>query len=451
MPVALTIAGSDSGGGAGVQADVQAMSAQETFPTTVVTSVTAQHTRGVERSAVLDPDDVRAQYEAVTDGFDVRAAKTGMLATADVVRTVRECVAAADFPLVVDPVMVSTAGDRLLEADGERAYEDLLAAATLVTPNHDEAAVLTGVDPATETARDAGERLLEMGADAALVTGGHGDGDAVRDVLVTADGGETFAHPRVDAAATHGSGCSLSASITARLARGDPVDVAVERAIKHIERAIRYAYDVGRGAGAVHPQVAVRNEAARRETVAAVSGLVEAFVDEDVSPLVPEVGMNVVGATPYAESVGEIAAVDGRISRTVDGVAPTRGVRFGASDHLARFLLAAREHAPELRFVVNCRLSEATSAGLDSLERPVAWFDRSDEPESRSTMDWAAERVFAGADERPAAVADEGATGKEAMIRVVGETPEEVAETVRHLHSYCRTEGLYSKTGPAPP
>ncbi|MDZ5810605.1 bifunctional hydroxymethylpyrimidine kinase/phosphomethylpyrimidine kinase [Halorubrum sp. AD140] len=434
LPVALTIAGSDSGGGAGIQADLRTMSAHETFPTSVVTSVTAQHTRGVERSTVLDAADVRAQYEAVADDFDVRAAKTGMLGTPEVVRTVSDCVSTSGFPLVVDPVMVATSGDRLLDAAGERAYEGLVSEATLVTPNRDEAAVLTGIDPAEDaTARKAGDRLIEMGADAALVTGGHGDDDSVRDVLVTPEGVSAFVHPRIDAAATHGSGCSLSAAIAANLGAGADLERAVEDAIAFAARAVRYPLDVGRGPGAVHHLVDLRNEAARERTVRDVRGLVERFVADDVSALVPEVGMNVVGATPYAESVSETAAVEGRITRTMDGVEPNRGVRFGASSHLARFLLAAREHAPALRFATNCGLSESSRAALETLEAPVAWFDRADEPAASSTMDWAAERAFEAADEPPTAIADEGAVGKEPMIRVVGETPEEVAAVVDHL------------------
>ncbi|MFB6091826.1 MAG: bifunctional hydroxymethylpyrimidine kinase/phosphomethylpyrimidine kinase [Haloquadratum sp.] len=457
LPVSLTIAGSDSGGGAGIQADLRTMAAHDTHPTSVVTSVTAQHTRGVARSSVLDPDDVRAQYETVVDDFEVGAAKTGMLGTADVVRTVTALVSDASFPLVVDPVMVATAGDRLLDPAGERAYADLVSEATLVTPNRDEAAALvdgasgsaaTDDVPAASgsdlTPREAGAQLVERGADAALVTGGHGDDDVVCDVLVTAEGAREFVHPRIDTAATHGSGCALSAAIAANLSRGHDLESAVADAVGFAARAVRYPLDVGRGPGAVHPLVGKRNAADARATIDAVRGIVERFVERDVRPLVPEVGTNVVGATPYAEAVDETAAVEGRITKTIDGVEPNSGIRFGASSHLARFLLAAREHDPDLRFATNCRLSEETRRGLSALDAPVAWFDRTAEPADAATMDWAADRVFdrteewshaatAGPAAGPYAVADEGAVGKEPMIRVVGETPEAVAATVERL------------------
>jgi hydroxymethylpyrimidine/phosphomethylpyrimidine kinase len=266
-PVALTVAGSDSGGGAGIQADLTAMTAHGVFGASVVTATTAQNTRGVADVNPLPADHVASQYAAVADDFDVRAVKTGMLATAGIVETVTEAVADADVPLVVDPVMVAATGDRLLSPAAEAAYEDLVAAATLVTPNADEAAVLTG-DP-VETPADAaaaGRELVALGADAALVKGGHltgGDGgdDTVVDTLVRAEEGESgvavdrFETPRVDTAATHGSGCALSSAIAARLARGESVREAVEAAVEGMTEAVRRGYDVGEGPGAVNPTV----------------------------------------------------------------------------------------------------------------------------------------------------------------------------------------------------
>ena len=178
-PVALTVAGSDSGGGAGIQADLKTMESHGVFGTSVVTAVTAQNTRGVERSHVLPVAEIEAQWRAVRDDFDLGAVKTGMLATDPVIDLVTDRAAALDAPLVVDPVMVAASGDRLLDADAEAAYADLVGEATLVTPNADEAAVLTGVEPTDRgTAREAGEALLAMGADAVLVKGGHVGTDA---------------------------------------------------------------------------------------------------------------------------------------------------------------------------------------------------------------------------------------------------------------------------------
>jgi hydroxymethylpyrimidine kinase/phosphomethylpyrimidine kinase len=432
-PVATTIAGSDSGGGAGIQADLKTMEAHGVFGTSVLTAVTAQNTVGVTDFQVLPTDTIEAQYDAVVSDFDLGAVKTGMLAAEPVVDLVADRAAAVDAPVVVDPVMVAASGDRLLEPAAEDAYEALVAEATLVTPNADEAAVLTGIDPTDpETAREAGEELVGMGADAALVKGGHVDGgDAVRDTFVTADGARTFDHPRIDTDATHGSGCTLSSAVAAHLAHGETLPYAVEAATAFMERAVRYSLDVGAGPGSVHHLAALREAADRHRTMTDVAEVVEAFVDRDVSRLVPEVGMNVVGATAYAEAVGETAAVEGRITRTLSGVAPTGGVRLGASSHVARFLLAAREFDSDLRFAVNCRFDEETEAAARRLDGPVTEYDRDAEPDDASgTMGWGGRRAFGDhdGDETPVAVLDRGAHGKEPILKLVAETPEGLGE-----------------------
>ncbi|MFB6219390.1 MAG: bifunctional hydroxymethylpyrimidine kinase/phosphomethylpyrimidine kinase [Halobacteriaceae archaeon] len=444
-PVALTVAGSDSGGGAGVQADLKAMEAHGVFGTSAVTAVTAQNTRGVESTHVLPVEEIAAQIAAVLGDFDVAAVKTGMLATAPVVDTTTEYAADLAVPLVVDPVMVAASGDRLLDRAAESAYEELIAEATVVTPNADEAAVLTGVTVEDrESAVAAGEALTEMGARGALIKGGHVPGETVRDVFVTGEEVHTVEHPRIDTDATHGSGCALASTVAAHLARGATPVEAVEAGVSFLARAVRYHLDVGEGPGSVHHLVGLRNEAARHPTAEAVHGVVEAFVDRGVGPLVPEVGMNVVGATPYAEAVGETAAVEGRITRTLSGVAPNRGVRFGASSHVARFLLAAREFDPGLRFAVNCRFDDDVERALDALDGVVE-VDRDEEPadvkqEEGSTMGWMARRAFA--DRTPAAVVDRGEVGKEAIVKLVAPDADTLVErTSAVLDRYSGSPG----------
>lgn len=259
-PVAATIAGSDSGGGAGIQADLKTMAAHGVFGTSIVTAVTAQNTCGVDGSYPLDPEEVQAQYNAVVGDFDVRAIKTGMLATAPIVETVTASVRSFEGPVVVDPVMIAATGDRLLSEAAEDAYGALIAESTLVTPNADEAAALTGTNiETTADAAAAGRALVDRGADATLVKGGHIAGETVVDTLVRreADGVavDRFEHERVDTDATHGSGCTLSSAIAARLARGDDLDSAVEASVAFMSRAVRYGVDVGGGSGAVNPLV----------------------------------------------------------------------------------------------------------------------------------------------------------------------------------------------------
>ncbi len=434
LPVALTIAGSDSGGGAGVQADLRAMAARGAFGTSAVTAVTAQNTRGVEAVESMPADAVAAQIDAVTDDFDVRAAKTGMLGDADLVRTVADRARDFEFPLVVDPVMVAESGDRLLPEDAEAALRDDLAPeAAVVTPNVPEAEVLAGVEIADEASmREAARRIVAAGPDAALVTGGHLDGEAVVDVLVAGEE-RAFRRDRVPDPNSHGSGCTLSAAIAAELAAGTDLPAAVAAAEDLLDSAVRFGLDVGGGTGPVHHLASLRCDAAVPETAEAVADAVRAFERADVSRLVPEVGVTVAAAPPYATGPGDVVAVDGRLTRTVDGVRAPAGVRQGASSHVARFLLGLRDADPSVTAACNLRLDdEVADAAREVLD--VVAVDRANEPaDAAGTMDWAAERATEGRDAAPDAVLDRGAVGKEPMLRVAAESVEELRETVLAL------------------
>ncbi|ELZ94099.1 phosphomethylpyrimidine kinase [Haloferax mucosum ATCC BAA-1512] len=254
-PYAVTIASSDSGGGAGIQADLKTMTRLGVYGGSVIVAATAQNSRGVEDTHVLPADAIRAQFDALADDFDIGAVKLGMLATAEAVETVADCLADYDGPVVLDPVMVATSGDRLLAEDAIDAYTDLFAQATLVTPNADETEALTGRFPDTEAARHAAaDRFFEWGADAVLLKGGHVETDdsTVTDALVTPAETTTYINPRIDSAATHGSGCTLSSAIAARLARGDALSEAVERGIDFTHAALSEPAAVGDGAGSVN-------------------------------------------------------------------------------------------------------------------------------------------------------------------------------------------------------
>ena len=251
-PIALTIAGSDSGGGAGIQADLKTFQRFRVFGTTVITAVTAQSTRGVARWIAVPVEMIEAQIDAVAEDLRPAATKTGMLADSTIVRAVVAAIRRhALAPLVVDPVMVSASGDPLLEVEAVAAMLDLLIPlATLVTPNLDEAEILLG-----ETVRDveamerAGRMLVARGATAALIKGGHLVGDAAIDVLVHGGRVRTFFHPRIATRHTHGTGCTLSSAITALLALGTELDAAVEQSIDWVHRAIRTAPSIGGGHG----------------------------------------------------------------------------------------------------------------------------------------------------------------------------------------------------------
>jgi hydroxymethylpyrimidine/phosphomethylpyrimidine kinase len=252
MHVALTIAGSDSGGGAGIQADLKTFHQFGVFGTSAITAITAQNTLGVATWEPVSPALLRAQIDAVATDLQPAAVKTGMLGTVELVRIVAEALNDHGLrPYVLDPVMVAGSGDELIHEDGARAIlEFLLPLATLVTPNAIEASVLTGASVSDESSmRSAAERLVDLGAGAALIKGGHvtGDNDAiVVDLLY--DGEFTlFEHPRIIGYLTHGTGCTLSAAITAQLALGIGLRDAVKTGIDYVHAAIQSAPPLGSG------------------------------------------------------------------------------------------------------------------------------------------------------------------------------------------------------------
>ncbi|GMV07501.1 MAG: hydroxymethylpyrimidine/phosphomethylpyrimidine kinase [Gemmatimonadota bacterium] len=253
-PIALTIAGSDSGGGAGIQADLKTFHAFGVYGTSVLTAVTAQNTLGVTAVHAVPLDVVRAQVDAVVDDLPPKALKTGMLATAELVRTVAAAIRRhALHGYVLDPVMVATSGDRLLDADAEETLaRELLPLATLVTPNLHEARILTGRDVRSlDDMRDAARALLDLGAGAALVKGGHLEGDAV-DLFWDGAQERVWRKPRLQTRHTHGTGCTLSAAVAAGLALGRPLAEAAEAAVLWVARAIETAPGLGRGHGPVN-------------------------------------------------------------------------------------------------------------------------------------------------------------------------------------------------------
>lgn len=251
LPVALTIAGSDPSGGAGLQADLKTFYRFGVYGEAVVTLITVQNTRGVTQVSTLDPELVAAQIKAVIDDIPPQAAKIGALGSREIVEAVAREARHFAFPLVVDPVMISKHGVRLIDPDATCSLvEHLIPRAFLLTPNLDEAAALAGfpVKDRDAMAR-AAEKLASLGAANVLVKGGHLDGEALD--LLYLSGGEIreFTAPRIETRNTHGSGCTLSAAITAELAKGTPLAEAVARAKVFITEAIRSAPQLGRGQG----------------------------------------------------------------------------------------------------------------------------------------------------------------------------------------------------------
>ncbi len=254
MLTALTIAGSDSGGGAGIQADLKTFAAHGVHGVCAVTAVTAQNTHGVSAIHAVPADVVAAQIESVVGDIGVAAVKTGMLVNRETVETVARCLHTLSLPfVVVDPVMVSSSGTRLLEEDAVATLiNDLLPIARCVTPNREEAERLSGCPVRSDDdVRRAARRILDLGPDAVVITGGHFDRATVVDVLFDGEEFVTLEGPRLQASTTHGTGCTFSSALAALLAQGIALGEAVRRAKDYVSLAIQRGVDIGSGNGPV--------------------------------------------------------------------------------------------------------------------------------------------------------------------------------------------------------
>jgi hydroxymethylpyrimidine/phosphomethylpyrimidine kinase len=252
MRSALTIAGSDSGGGAGIQADLKTFAAHGVYGTSAITAVTAQNTLGVTAFEAVSADLVTAQIEAVMSDLPAHAAKTGMLANAAIVEAVAAVVEEMEIPLlVVDPVMIAKSGDRLIDDDALGAFRaELLPRAFLVTPNIPEAEALAGMRIASDDdRREAARRIAAGGASAVLIKGGHLPTRDIRDLLFDRHEFVEFRHERVESRHTHGTGCTFAAAITAQLALGVSLPDAIPLAQRYVAEAIRRAPGLGEGHG----------------------------------------------------------------------------------------------------------------------------------------------------------------------------------------------------------
>ena len=356
MRTALTIAGSDSGGGAGIQADLKSFAAVGVHGTSVITCVTAQNTRSVASIFPLPPGEIRAQVRAVLDDFDVRAVKTGMLYSAEIVGAVAEELRGTRAPLVVDPVMVATVGASLERDDFRDALvERLLPLATLVTPNRHEAHRLSGLEiPGVEDAEAAARAIRGLGPRAVLVKGGHVAG---RLVDVFFDGRRTlrlggFRHDKE----LHGAGCTLAASIAAYLARGQGLREAVRSARARVAVGFLESYRAGKGVGIIQ-SAAVPDRFAVWEALAAAVGRVRGTIPRAAAPAGGiEMGFAVAGALREAH-VCSVRLRPGPQGRWT----PAEGPGFGARTRVARAILVGMTFHPGLRSAISLKYSQKTA------------------------------------------------------------------------------------------
>lgn len=443
--VAITIAGLDSSGGAGIHADIKTFAALGVHGATALTCVTAQNTYEVREVQCLPPALVRSQIMAVWDDMGIDAGKTGMLGTREIIEEVASVVSSLGFPLVVDPVMVAKSGAPLISPDAvETLKRRLLPVAKVVTPNRPEAEALAGMSIRdVEDAKRAARRIHEeYGTEVVVVKGGHLEAGEAVDVVYSGGEYHVFSTERLDARSTHGTGCAFSAAVAAGLAKGlSPVE-AVRQSKKFIYTAIKYGVARGKGHWGVNPTAWVEIPAERwrvYEEMKTALALIERH-REVFARAIPEVQSNLGYAVDprYASSREDVAAVPGRIVNYMGSAKPSGPPTFGASDHIARKILAAMRRDPAARAAINIRLDPAVVEKAKSLGYVVAYIDRRKEPEEvkkreGGTMQWIIEEAFSQVGKTPDLIVDWGDWGKEPIITVLGRTPVEVVEKVLKL------------------
>jgi phosphomethylpyrimidine kinase len=446
LPCILTIAGSDSGGGAGIQADLKAITVLGGFGLSVLTALTAQNTKGVDAIHAPPASFVAQQLKTVLTDIDVAAAKTGMLFSASIMKAVAPFLRQAAFPVVVDPVCVSQSGHKLLQDEAVETLRELIFPhATLLTPNIPEAELFTGL--AIRTPEDialAAARLLEMGPRAVLIKGGHGL-DSVASTDWYARPGQKplpFMQRRVSTRNNHGTGCTLSASIATHLGHGLELSQAVREAQRYLNLCLRDEIQVGHGSGPPNHIAPLLKERERWPVLRALAAAVDELAAmPGLGRLVGRAGMNFALAMPYAAGFDDVASLDAPLCRAADDRVVLAGrPAFGVERDEAAALLSARKVREDLHCCLSLRPGEDILAALEGLHVSVARFDRAEAPagparNSDAALEWGAYHALSQhkAALSVGALVDKGAFGVEGGICLWAAEPSELVRLVSRV------------------
>ena len=445
LPCVLTIAGSDSGGGAGIQADLKTITMLGGYGASVITALTAQNTAAVTGIHAPSAKFVALQLKTVLDDIKVDAAKTGMLFSAPIIEALAVLLEKKTFPLVVDPVCVATSGGKLLQDDAVEAMVDrMFPLADLLTPNLPEAELFTGMK--IENREDvflAGKLLLKMGPKAVLIKGGHADSLAVTDWFMQ-PGQEPipFMQRRVDTDCTHGTGCTLSSAIATGLARGLDMGAAILRGQEYLNLALRAGYRLGEGGGPPNHLAPWTKERARADVLASVDDLGRRLAARPgLKEMLPNGRANVAVAVPFADSLKDVAGFSGGFITTVRGQVDVVGYpEFGASARAASLLLSARRMRPELHCAMALGGGEHVLGALKALDMEMAWMDWEGRPEYVGGEDgrfeeWGGLETLKAhaAPETVRALGDPGGMGREPAVYVLASDMAELIAVLRSI------------------
>lgn len=440
IPRIITVAGSDSGGGAGIQADLKTIALLGGYGMSVVTALTAQNTQGISSILEVPPEFVEQQMEVVLSDIGADALKTGMLVNSEIIKVV--CQKIRKYRLrraVVDPVMVAKNGTILLKPEAvETLQKELLPLAQIFIPNIPESEIIVGGKIKDLAGMKKAARIIkQMGAKSVLIKGGHLDGLPI-DIFFDGEKFYEFSAARVATPHTHGTGCTLAASIAVELAKGASAREAITKAKSLISAAIKFSLPLGKGQGPVNPYSIVARERERYQVIQKLKKAFYILQEKKVGHLFPEVQSNIGYALPYPSGIEDVAAFPGRLIRWGRDIFKISDPEFGASQHIARIILTAVSFDPNIRSAMNLRLSEDLLQRARQIGLTVGHFDRRQEPPqvSRlegSSLSWGVERVLTKMKKVPDLIYDRGGWGKESMIRILGHDPEEVVGKVLRL------------------
>jgi hydroxymethylpyrimidine/phosphomethylpyrimidine kinase len=434
MIAVMTIAGSDSGGGAGIQADVRTFAALGVHGTSVVTAITAQNTLSVVDALNLPPEVVVAQINAVLSDIEIRCAKTGMLPTIETAEAIVDVLSRRNFPIVVDPVMEAEAGGKLMTEKPKDILARLLPDAAVVTPNIREAEAISGIAIHNlDDMKRAACEIFALGPSSVVVTGGHLNGT---DVFY--DGDFELLHGKLIKSGTHGAGCTFSAAVAAFLAKGHSVSQSASKAKAFVIEAIKNSEHIGAGSGVVNQVATTLDTAERYLTLLDVDAGLRTIKAIN-SDLIPERGSNLAMAISRAKKVADVAAVKGRIVKVRGTITPVGCVAFGASRNMARVVLTVLQYDPTLKSAMNVRPSDEVRDACKELNLVV--FDMADEPlkamEVPGTARALERNVKHGASVPDVIFSDSGIPRKP-MAYILGHSAQHVAEKVAKVSSTIR-------------
>jgi len=439
---ALTIAGSDSSGGAGIQADMKTMSALGIYSCTVITAITAQNTSNVDYILPLNADIIKKQIMSILSDIPIHAIKIGMVYNNEIITVISDILRNLKIPIVLDPIVSAGTGAQLLQGEFLSDFKTkLIPVCDVVTPNISEAEKLSGIKIKNENdIKKTALKIQKQGARNVVIKGGHFRNEemVIIDTILDEFGKFTvIKNPRMKIVETHGSGCNFSAAVTAFVALKFPVVKACIMANKYVHNSIVNTLKIGKGIPVNNPISTMYEESCKYKVMEELANAVDQLTNiKNFEKLIPETQSNIAYAIPYAKKIEDVAGVNGRIVKVGDRSIPTSGIKFGASRHVASSILEYMKINQLVRSALNIKNDKKILDKCNRLFR-VTHYERKLEPKTIKNKDgksvsWGVSQALS---KNPDAdiIYHTGDMGKEPMIIIFGQNPQEVVDKVKKI------------------